>query len=189
MAYGATLDTSALQRNALRLGRLADTARERVITRTMGTLRRKILTEARRAIAAEYGIGVQAIGKRMTSESAADSLTIYGTAGRLPLHEFGGRYTGRKSAGASAEILRGGRRIYTSAFTIASRGPVIYSRPIIASGRRAPKRFVRLHGPSVESMFLGGGTGGQTPATQVIALSSEIFSAEIDRLLAVEENQ
>ena len=190
MAFGATIDTSALSRNAVRLGNLASIARERVVTRTIATMRRKTLTDARRAISQEYGIGTQAIGRRMTAESGKDSLSIYGTTGKVPLHEFGGRYSGPKSAGASAEILRGNRRVYTSAFTIKNRNPaIIYARPIIDGARRAPKRFVRLHGPSVESMFLGGGTGGQTPATQVIAAAQEIFSAEVERLIFVEESK
>lgn len=187
MGYRATLDTSALQRNALRLGRLASNVRERVVTRTMGTLRRKILTEARRAIAQEFGVGVQAIGQRMTSETSADSLSIYGTTGRLPLHEFSGRYTGPKSPGAAAEIVRGSRKVYTAAFAIKGRSPaVIYARPLVDSTRRAPRRYVRLHGPSVESMFLGRDGGEQTPAAKVTAMAGEIFGAEIERLLTVE---
>lgn len=190
MAFGAKIDTSALQRNAVRLGRLADTARERVVTRTIGTMRRKLLTQARREVSAEYGIASREIGQRMTSESTSDSLSIFGTTGRLPLHVFGGRYTGRKSAGASAEILRGNRKVYRSAFAIKNRNPaVLYTRPLGSDGKRAPKRYVRLHGPSVESMFLGGGAGGSTPATKVITSAQEIFGAEIERLLTVEESK
>lgn len=189
MAAGVTIDTSPLRHHAGRLSRLADTARERVVTRTIGTLRRKVLTEARRAMAQQFGVGVQAIGQRITAETDADSLTVYGTSGRLSLHLFGGRYGGRKTPGATAEIKRGGRRVYASAFTIDSRGKTIYGRPLVASGRRAPRQFVRLHGPSVGSMFLGRGGAGGTPADAVSEIAQDIFRAEIDRLLTVEESR
>ena len=184
MAFSARIDTSPLARNAKRLAQLAETARERVVTRSIATMRRKLLTEARRAISAEYGIGVQAIGNRMTAEVSPNSLSIYGTAGSLPLSWFGGKYSGRMSLGATASVLRGETKLYRSSFIVKGRKNIV-RRPM-KGDKREPRRYATMWGPGVESMFTGGGAGGRPPVVQVVGLAQDIFSAEIDRLIEVE---
>lgn len=189
MTFDVRIDVSSLQRRAIALAELPDKARSRVISRTVATLRRRLGTETRKFVSEQFGIGVQAIGRRVTTSSDANSVSVYGTTGKVPLGEFGGRYGGRLTAGATAQILRdGSRQTYKSAFIIKGRKTIL-ARKLLAGGKRAARfPLVRLHGPTVESMVLGGGAfaNADTPAVRASKVAGEIFDAEIDRLIAVE---
>lgn len=191
MAFGRSIDMSALSRNAARLRKISATAGKRVVDRAKVTLRRRLATETRRYVAAEYGVSTRELGKRITTEAGSDSVSVYGTTPRVPLIKFGGRYTRSRKpgTGATAEIVRGQRKKYVSAFL--SKG----KKNIVARGLKpgSDKRYGRLpvvvlHGPSPESMVLGGGapTTSRTPAERAAKLAEDIFSTEVSRLVDVE---
>lgn len=188
MAFGRTIDMSALSRNADRLLKLSKTAGARVVTRATATLKRKLATETRRLVSEEYGISTRSLGKRITTDSTANSVSIYGTTPRIPLVEFGGKF-GRRGPGkyASAEIFRGERKTYEDAFIRKSGGNIVARAINKGTGKRYGRLPLRvLHGPSPESMVLGGGTPGESPATKVAQFAEDVFSQEVDRLVDVE---
>lgn len=187
MAFGRNIDMSALSRNAARLRKISATAGKRVVERAKATLRRRLATETRRLVSQEYGVSTRELGKRITTESDSSGVTVFGTTPRVPLIKFGGRYGGKRTAGATAEILRGTRKTYGSAFL--SKG----KKNIVARGLKpgSNQRYGRLpvvvlHGPSPKSMVLGGGTPGPTPASKVADIAGDIFGSEVDRLVNVE---
>ena len=187
--FGTTIDMTALSRNALRLAELSKTASQRVITRSIATLRRRMATETRRFVSDEYGISTRELGQRITTDSTVDTVTVYGTTPRIPLIKFNGHYSGRRSVGATAEIIRGQVKTYSGAFFSKGKKNIVARGINKATGKRYGRLpIVVLHGPTPESMVLGGGSvvTSATPAARVAAIAGEIFAAEVGRLLDVE---
>ncbi len=79
-------------------------------------------------------------------------LSIWASTRELPLIYFGGRWSGPGSPGATAEIERGMRKTYTSAFIAPGRirgqeRPVIYTR---LKGKKAVQKHGRYKGQTRE---------------------------------------
>lgn len=193
---GVKFDLSAVQRRAIQLARLPELARNRVIKRSVATLRRSLVPAVKAAVLEQYGISSTGIGKRLSVSSTNVSVTVHGETSRVPLNEFQGRYSGHKSKGATAQILKDqGRKTYSSAFIIKGK-KAIYARKIVRSGKGDLSRgaragrfpLVRLTGPSAVDMVLGNGQVKITnlPADQVQKIGEELFTKEIDRLTIVE---
>jgi hypothetical protein len=188
-SFGTTIDLSALARNGQRLASLAKGARTRVVARSIATLRRRLATETRKFVSEEYGISTRELGQRITTESTPDSVSVFGTTPRIPLIKFGGKYGGHNTAGATAAIIFGQRKTYAGAFLSKAKGNIVSRAINKATGKRYGRLPITvLHGPSPESMVLGGGSvvTSATPATRATALAGEIFAAEVDRLIDVE---
>lgn len=199
---GAKFDISGVKRRAIQFARLAGKGRERVVTRTVATVKRRVGTLTKAAVMEEFNIGVQNIGRRVFVESKDSSVSVYGTNTKIPLHQFGGKYRFTKgksrSPGATAQILKGGpRKTYASSFIIKG-GKKIFARKLNSGistdvkGVRAGRHpLIALRGPSFKDMVLGNANslGGISPAQKVEAAIEEIFTKEVDRLINVELNK
>lgn len=75
--------------------------------RALGTLRRRLLVEARRDIQAEYNIGAARIRKDLSARETPDGIKLTGFWRGIGLRNFGARTT-RK--GVTSSIYAGGRR-------------------------------------------------------------------------------
>lgn len=153
-------------------GGLLDAYDTSVVRAATGLVRRAE-PAAKRNIRAVYNVRAGALaGKFRIDEGAKgrrgdrdDLISIWASTRDLPLMEFGGRWrgparrrNGRIAPGASAEILRGKRKTYDSAFvaTIAGRRAIRVRSYDSSRGRRHGRGPVRmLRGPSPFGMLSG----------------------------------
>jgi hypothetical protein len=149
------------------------------------------VTEA--AIARTYNVPGNRIAGRLRVRNTRTSITLYAFQRRIPLAEFGGQWGGRGTPGASAEVVRGQRRTYPSAFMAPGR---IEGRKVdLIYQRVGPKReqkhgrykgkkrqgIKHLWGPSVRDMIHG---RIPDPITRGSGLRGPFLRAEITEQLA-----
>lgn len=145
------------------------------VTRSMAGLQRRAAPAASRNVRAEYNVRAGTLrdafrvetGLRGRRNDQDDYLSIWASTRQIPLMEFGGRWRGpaRRRSGAwapaaSAEIVRGQRKVYDSAFiaTIRGRRAIRVRQFHSAGGRRPGRGPVRmLRGPSPFEMLSGVG--------------------------------
>lgn len=143
------------------------------VQRAATGLVRRAEPAAKRNIRAVYNVRAAALSGRFRVEEGAagrgrnkdELLSIWASTRELPLLDFGGRWRGpaRRKSGrwappATAEIVRGRRKIYDSAFiaTIAGRRAVRVRSFDSGRGRRQRRGPVRmLRGPSPFGMLSG----------------------------------
>lgn len=90
-----------------------------------------------------------------------DYLSLWASARRLSLIEFGGRWGGRTTPGATAEVLRSQRRTYQGTFIATVKGVKAIRARTYQNGRRAPRGPLTMYrGPSVLEMLRPGDTPG-----------------------------
>lgn len=173
-------DFSPLIAEAQRLRGVTANART-AIKRAAGTLARQLPVEARRDIQDEYALPAARISKDLDASNTGDSVVLTGRARAVGLVAFGGRWAGRKSEGASAQVFTGkGRHVYGGTFIAKGKNGSnqIFSRSIVG-GKRAPRLPLHtLYGPSVASML----RKGDRP-TRLDDIAENILSSEIARLL------
>ena len=175
-----------------------DTAVQRA---TVG-LKRRAGPAVSRAVRENYGIKRTTLsGSHMFridegARKQGDYISIWASTRQLPLIDFGGRWSGPGSPGATAEIERGMRKTYTSAFIAPGRirgqqGPVIYSR---LKGKKAVQKYGRykgqmrepirvLRGPSPFEMVSGVGGYPATLRTKqtILAELTAFYTTELQR--------
>ena len=153
-------------------GGLLDAYDTSVVRAATGLVRRAE-PAAKRNIRAVYNVRAGALAGKFRIDEAAkgrrghrdDLISIWASTRDLPLMEFGGRWrgparrrNGRVAPGASAEIVRGKRKTYDSAFvaTIAGRRAIRVRSYDSSRGRRHGRGPVRmLRGPSPFGMLSG----------------------------------
>ena len=161
----ARANAAALDRIAARLDGVSEAKIAAADKRALATVRRRVEPIVKRAIREVYSVPVRELsGKfqvRTTSDGAGEGLELFAATKRVPLVEFNARWSGRKSAGARASILRGKSKIYKSAFiaTVGGR-PEVVARQFSAdsnspSGRHPRSHLQRLRGPSPLEMTKG----------------------------------
>lgn len=152
----------------------------------MVSVRRKAQPIAKRIVRAQYGVQSTALGDAFDAVSGTDGgrafVALKARVAPISLIRFGGKWR-KRSAGASAEISRGDRKTYQSAFiaTMPNGGRHIFARALQGSGKRAPRLPLRrLHGPSAYQMVQG--RNGET-AEQVNAELAQFAATETMRLI------
>jgi hypothetical protein len=146
-----------LERSFSKLG--AATARGEA--RAVNRVSTSIITAQSRAVVQRLNLRVSRVKEavRLKQRAKPDLPRIVIEVQRRPigLIEFGGRWRGRNSEGASAQVLRfEGRHTYGGTFIAIGRNGnrQIFSRKIVG-GKRAPRLPLKtLYGPSVYSQFL-----------------------------------
>ena len=83
---------------------------DRARRRAIGTLKRKIRTEARRSIQREYNLKAKRINDDLTVRASKQAVVLVGRARRIGAIQYQGQWRGRKSAGATVRTDRGGGR-------------------------------------------------------------------------------
>ena len=188
MADQATVDTSGLTRAADRLSQLDAAALGRFEQRLVGTLSRRLPVDAARLTSAEilalsrakirpaFGVRTEA-----TADGTAVSLTA--TKERIPLRDFGARYGGRKTPGATATTYRDrGIRTFEGTFAIKGRGVSggIFQR--VPGSAHLP--IVERAGPSVFRAVADRRHGDILD--DLSNMAAELLDSEVQRLLRVE---
>lgn len=187
MAGMAKFDISGIARMAKRV---ADTAREadKAVSRATATLRRRLPVEARRDIQEEYNLPAGRIRRGLTSRTIDGGVELTGSARGVGAIEFGGRWRGRKSDGATYMIRHGGDNSPLPGSFIATllngnrqiverKGPKQRMTKGVNKGRmKQPLQVV--YGPSVAQMLRRPARG-----EHLADYAQTILSAEIERLL------
>lgn len=175
--------------------------------RAQASLARRVQPLAKREIRNVYGVKPSILNGRMRLESGArgkgDFLSLWASTRKVSLLDFGGRWRGLKSPGATASILLGTSKTYDSAFIAnvgwrgASGGAVksgtasraIYVRQRGPDGKRFGRGpLKRLYGPSVYEMI---GTSPKahsrdTVRAAIVPQLEDFYVTELTRQLALE---
>lgn len=164
---------------------------ERVQRRTVGTLRRRLRTEARRDIQREYNLKAADINQRLSVSTRYDGIALVGRASGINLIHFSARQTAR---GVSYRVKKtGGRKLLAHAFirsTRSGKGPFVWLRGAAGSKYSASSpgknRYIGRHGypifqqfgPSVAQML----KHGDRPK-RLVAFAQQTIQREIERQL------
>lgn len=183
-----TVDFSGLTREAGRLSKLDAAALARVEQRTLSTLARRLPVDAARLASEEILALPRAkirsgLSTTQGGPSGARSVSLIGTRTRIKLKEFGAKYGGRKTQGATATLYRDrGVQLFEGTFAIKGRGAKggIFQR--IPDASRLP--IVERAGPSVYRSITEGKHGDIKPDLR--DMSVEVLRTEVQRLLKVE---
>lgn len=163
------------------------------VTRAVVGLKRRAAPAANRAVREEYGVKAGALSQRFKVQTGvrgrrgdrSDYLSLWASTRRIPLLDFGGRWSGRRSRGASASIERGKSKVYESAFlaTIEGRRAIRVRAFDGTSGKRNGRGPVRmLYGPSAFEMVSGLDYRGSVAARErVIEELRTFYIAELRR--------
>lgn len=99
---------STLAAEANRLRAVGGNAR-RARDRALGTLVRKIRTEARRDIQREFNLTAKRINQDLSARKTGEAVELVGRRRKIGAIQYGGKWR-RKSAGATVRTARGGAR-------------------------------------------------------------------------------
>lgn len=144
-------------------GRLLSAFDTSVIRATVST-QRKAVAMANRAVRDQYGVKLAALAQKFRADlhsggtrGRGDYISLWASTRGIPLLEFGGRWTGPRSKGATASIEKGRSKTYDSAFIAVIQGRrAIRVRSHDGTGRRFARGPVRmLYGPSPFEMISG----------------------------------
>lgn len=190
--FGATSartgNSGAIERIKARLDGVSEAKLNRAANRALISTRRKLEPLAKRVIRETYNVKLGDLsGKfqvRTDSDSGGEFIALSASTRGIPLLNFGGRWGGRKTAGATAQVIRGQSKIYQSAF-IATIGGTrkLVARQLIrgGGGRRDPRNRLRtLLGPSPFQMVEG---LGETNAKRITSEATVFLRSEIQRQL------
>lgn len=197
-------------RRAQQLNGLADlagnalSAYDTAVTKAVVGLKRRALPAASRAVRQNYNIKATLLREKFRVEAGLqgrrgdrdDYISIWASTRQISLHEFGGKWRGRKSAGATAMIAKGAAKTYDGAFMskVGWRGasggavkadtlrPGIFVRSRAGGRRVARGPLRRLYGPSPFEM-LSGVDHAPSQATQkaVLAELTVFYTSELRR--------
>lgn len=185
---GAEFDLSGLTRQADRLRKLDAAALRRVEQRASATLARRLPVEAatlasERILALPRSTVRKGLGARTSGAPGAREVALSGNKRRIPLRQFGARYGGRKSKGATATVYRDrGVQMFEGTFAIKGRGVRggIFQR--VPGAARLP--IVERAGPSVARAITSGEHGDIMPDLR--AIGGDVLATEAQRLLRAE---
>lgn len=168
------------------------------VQRATAGLVRRAGPAASRNIRAQYNVKAGALRGKLRVERGLrgrrgdrdDLISIWASTRRIPLLEFAGRWRGRKSTGATAQIQRDeGRKTYGSAFIATVRGlRAIRVRSRDSTGRRVGRGPLRmLRGPSPFEMLsgIGGNAGARKVRQETTDELRTFYLGELRRLFSL----
>ncbi len=166
---GAESPRPALARIAALLDGVSHAGIAKADKRAVATVRRRFEPAAKRLVRETYNVRAGDLSGKFRVDVSEVSgigavLRLNASTYKTPLSAFGGRWAGRRSAGATAAISRSqGRKVYASAFIASINGKQLmlvrqFSRDShLASGRDPRNKLKRLAGPSPLQMVRGQG--------------------------------
>lgn len=154
--------------------------------RALGTVRRRVPTEAKRDIGAEYNLRAGRIAQGLSMQSTADGLKLIGRSRGINAIDFRATWSRRMKGGARFAIKRGGDRAGRDGAFIAtgrSGNRLVFERGGKGAVRNARGNFPRLplaavYGPSIGQML----KHGRRPE-RLAEFAIRILEAEQRRLL------
>lgn len=164
-ATTARINLQAIARLAARLEGVSEASIRLADKRALSNVRRRFEPAAKRAVREVYNVRAGDLGGKFQIRTGVDGegeyLALHASPKKLPLILFGGRWGGRKTKGATAQIQRGRRKVYASAFIamIAGQRRLVvrqYSRDATTPSGRDPRNKLRsLTGASPWQMVMG----------------------------------
>lgn len=145
----------AVNRNLGNLARRLPTIEKRA----MGTLRRRLNTEARRDIQREYALPARRLSQDLSTRQTASGISVTGYFRGIGLRNFGARQTG---AGVTAAVFRGQRTLRKGAFMAPLLGGGVHAvrregeKRVMQRGRYVGQRRQPLaveYGPTAAQML------------------------------------
>lgn len=166
-------------------------------SRALVGLKRRAGPAASRGVREQYNLKARSLsgkfrieeGSQGTSRDRDDFISIWASTRRISLIDFGGKWRGRKSEGATAAIAQGGGKTYAGAFiaTVQGRRAIRVRSFDAARGRRAGRGPLHmLRGPSPFEM-LSGLDHGPSRAVHAAVLSElrVFYTSELRRQFAL----
>lgn len=184
--FRLSVDARGIGRLAAATSVLSGAALGRVRKRVIGTLGRRVGTQAAKLIGADLNLKASKIRNRIRTRVADPYVEIIASGQGIPLVEFAGRWGGLKTPGATAQVWRNSpRRTYRGTF-IARSGNILSRAYKPGSGG---ERYGRLpvvvrRGPSIGAILID--TGPRQVAGPLLAYASDVLEREIDRLISLE---
>ena len=172
----AQFDISApFARQASRLaGLAADLAPTR--GRAISTLARRLPVAARRDMQAEYNLPAGRISEHLSATRGDGYVELRGQKRGIGLINYAGRWGGRRTAGATAQVRRnGGREVYSGSFIATLKGG---NRQIVERETKARLPLHVYYGPSVAQMLRN-----PDRRARLREVAEEIVDSEIERML------
>lgn len=129
---------------------------DKAVGRARASTARRGVSFTRRAVLDQFNIRSGQLTGKLRVVTTGDTIRVFASERPISLIHFGGRWSGRKTTGATAEIERGKRETYPGAFISTIQG----RRAIRVRKKRGSKRVHRgpvqmLHGPSPREMVNG----------------------------------
>jgi len=148
---------------------------DRVRSRAIGTLARRLPVQARRDMQDEYNLPASRIAAGLSTRREEGAVVLIGRKRGIGLIEFGGRWRGRKAPGATARVRNsGGAETYAGSFIARMLGG---NRQIVQreTRKRLPLRV--LYGPSIADMLKNADR-----RARLGDFAQDIAASELDRL-------
>lgn len=171
----ARFDVSgAFIREANRLSLIAGGS-SKAVERAAGTLARRLPVQARRDIQTEYALQAARIRDGVTATRGGGYVELRASARGIGLINFGGRWGGRKTAGAVAKVFtRSGAYVYGGTFIAKGRNGNAQIFDRIGKKRLPIKVF---YGPSLAKMLQQ-----DDRRDRLAVYAKDILAVEFDRL-------
>lgn len=158
----------------------APRAATQVMRRARATLVRRLPVAARRDIQTEYALKAARVMAGLAVRNDGDAVVLTGKKRGVGLIEFAGRWGGRKTAGASAQVHVGaGRTMRPGTFIAVGKNlnRHIFARAPLGGGRAGRLPLMTQYGPSIAQMLRRPGR-----ADRLADFAQSILAAEVDRL-------
>lgn len=190
-ATGArTSNRAAIARIRARLDGVSEANINKAANRASVSAKRKFEPAAKRVIRSIYNVKLRDLGGKFQVRTGSDDegefIALSASTRGIPLINFGGRWGGRKTPGATASIQKGQSKVYQSAFIATIRGErKLVARQLLrgGGGRRHPREKLRtLLGPSPFQMLEG---PNEANALAVADEVRDFFASEIERQLTL----
>lgn len=169
---------------------------EQSTKRAVATTARKLEPLAKREVTASFNVPVSKLQGKFRVVTTPDSIRLFASDRRLPAIDFGGRWGGIKTPGASAQIERsGGAQVFAGAFINTVRGLQSIRERKIRQGKRAARGpLIIIRGPSPRMMVLGQRADQRrnplsgydsVPAEAILAELRTFYITELQRQIAL----
>jgi hypothetical protein len=174
------------------LVRRTDTATKRAVATTA----RRLEPIAKRTVVTRYNIAATKLQGKFSVTTTGDSIRLFASERRVPVIQFGGRWGGINTPGATAQIERGGpQQVFAGAFISTVKGLQSIRERTIRGGKRAPRGpLILLRGPSPRDMVTGSRKDQrgnlisrlpEPPGVAIVNQLREIYITELQRQIAL----
>lgn len=164
--------------------------------RAVATTARRLEPLAKREVTATYNIPATKLQGKFSVTTTGDSIRLFASERRIPVIQFGGRWGGTSTPGATAQIERGGpQQVFAGAFISTVKGLQSIRERRIRGGKRAPRGpLIIIRGPSPRDMVLGIrkdqrgnvlNTISEPPRAAILRELQGIYITELQRQIAL----
>lgn len=163
--------------------------------RSVATTARRLEPLAKREVTAIYNVQQNKLAGKFSVVTTPDTIRLFASDRRLPAIDFGGRWGGVRTPGATAEIVRGQRQLFAGAFINTVQGRTSIRERKVRGGKRVPRGpLIIIRGPSPRDMVIGQRTDQRRnplgfidspPRDRILPQLLDIYVNELRRQLAL----